>query len=193
MSHKKHPNHEMESAETIEVKAKMSTDLSEMEKVVTELQTALDEAQKKVDENWQTALRFRADIENVRRQADKDVANAQKYSLEKFANALLPILDSLERGVANIKPEDIKADERYKSLAEGMQLTLRMFLDTLSKFNIVMVDPLGEPFDPQWHEAMVMQPSADAAPGTVLTVIQRGYCLNDRLLRPARVIVAKEA
>lgn len=193
MSHKKHPNHETESAETIEANAKVNADLSEMEKVVTELQTALDDAQKKVDENWQTALRFRADIENVRRQADKDVANAQKYSLEKFANALLPILDSLEQGVANIKPEDMKADERYKSLAEGMQLTLRMFIDTLSKFNVAVVDPLGEPFDPQWHEAMVMQPSADAAPGTVLAVVQRGYRLNDRLLRPARVIVAKEA
>ena len=188
----KNHNHEEESKETLEANAKVNEDLSQMEKAVVELQESLDEAQKKVDENWQTALRFRADLENVRRQADRDVSNAQKYSLEKFATALLPILDSLEQGIANIKPEEAKGDERYKLLAEGMHLTLRMFTDTLSKFNIAVIDPLGEPFDPHWHEAMVMQPSKDAAPGTVLTVVQRGYRLNDRLLRPARVVVAKE-
>lgn len=186
-------NHdELESKETKEANEKVSSDLTEMEKAVTDLQQALDEAQKKVDENWQTALRFRADIENVRRQADRDVANAQKYSIEKFATALLPILDGFEQGLHNIKPELIKTDDRYKSLAEGMQLTLRMFTDMLNKFNVAVIDPLGEPFDPQWHEAMSMQPTPDKKPGTVLAVVQRGYRLHDRLLRPARVIVAKE-
>jgi len=195
----KHANHkeqelgeEQESENSAAANAKVSEDLQEMEKEVTELRDALNDAQKKVDENWQTALRFRADIDNVRRQAERDISNAHKFSLEKFANGLLPIIDSLESGISNIE-NDPKAmeDNKYKSICEGMQMTHKMFMDTLAKFNVAVIDPLGQPFDPQWHEAMTMQPDASVAPGTVLLVPQKGYRLNDRLLRPARVIVSK--
>jgi molecular chaperone GrpE len=181
-----------ESENSEAANAKVSADLAEMEKEVTELRDALNDAQKKVDENWQTALRFRADIDNVRRQAERDVANAHKFSLEKFANNLLPIIDSLESGIANIE-SDPKAleDSKYKSICDGMHMTQKMFMDTLARFNVAVIDPLGQPFDPQWHEAMTMQPDASVPPGTVLMVPQKGYRLHDRLLRPARVIVSK--
>jgi molecular chaperone GrpE len=183
-----------ESAERQKADEQVSQDLQQLEQTVIELQQALSQTESKVKENQDAALRFRADVDNVRRQADRDIANARKYSLEKFAVALLPILDSLEQGISTIeKDEASTSDPKYMSICEGMHMTFKMFTDMLVKFNMAVIDPLNEKFDPEWHEAIAMQPSNEAAAGTVLMVVQKGYRLNDRLLRPARVIVAKEA
>ncbi len=182
-----------ESKESMEAHAKLGEDLSDMEKAVVELQSELEVAQKKMEESHNTALRFRADLENLRRQAERDVSNAHKYSIEKFAGALLPILDSLEQGIATIeKDQSLNADDgKYHSLCEGMKMTFKLFTDMLHKFQIEIIDPKGEDFDPHWHEAISAQPSEDAKSGTVLAVVQKGYRIHERLLRPARVVVAK--
>lgn len=133
------------------------------------------------------ALRVAADMQNVRRRAEQDVEKAHKFALEKFANDLLPIVDSLERGL-ELSSED---EEALRPMREGMQLTLKLFLDTLARYQLLPVDPLGEPFNPELHQAMAMEESTHAEPGSVLKVFQRGYQLNGRLLRPAMVVVAK--
>lgn len=133
------------------------------------------------------ALRVAADMQNVRRRAEQDIEKAHKFALEKFANDLLPIVDSLERGLEL----SAGAEEALKPMREGMQLTLKLFLDTLERYQLVAVDPLGEPFNPELHQAMAMEESIHAEPGSVLKVFQRGYQLNGRLLRPAMVVVSK--
>lgn len=146
----------------------------------------LAEAEAKAAENWDRYLRAAAELENVRKRAARDVEHAHKYALENFGRELLQVKDSLELGIAAGESADAAA------LLEGSEATLKLLSATLERFDIVELDPVGEPFDPQLHEAMTMQPSAEAAPGSVLTVIQKGYELNGRLLRPARVIVAAE-
>ena len=139
-----------------------------------------------IDDNWDKYLRTAAELENVRKRAARDVENARKYALERFCTELLEVRDSLEMGLA--AADD--ADER--SLREGTEATFKQLTATMERFGVVEVDPEGEPFDPEHHEAMTMQPSTEVEPGSVLTVIQKGYLLNGRLLRPARVIVAAE-
>ena len=146
----------------------------------------LAELQAKVDENWDRYLRAAAEVENVRKRASRDVEHAHKFALESFSRELLAVKDSLEMGLAAGESADAA------SLLEGSSATLKLLTTTLERFGIAEVDPEGEPFDPELHEAMTVQPSADMEPGSVLTVIQKGYSLNDRLLRPARVIVAAE-
>lgn len=145
----------------------------------------LEELQRKADDNWDRYLRAAAEVENIRKRAARDVENAHKFALEGFGRELLGVRDSLEMGLA---VESADAD----SLREGSKATLKLLTTALERFGIVEVDPEGEPFDPELHEAMTMQPSAEVEPGSVLTVIQKGYTLNGRLLRPARVIVAAE-
>ena len=148
--------------------------------------SVLEELQAKADENWDRYLRAAAEVENVRKRAIRDVEHARKFALENFSRELLAVKDSLEMGIA--ASENATAE----SLLEGSEATLKLLAGTLERFGIIEIDPEGEPFDPELHEAMTMQPSADAEPGSVLTVIQKGYSLNERLLRPARVIVAAE-
>lgn len=148
--------------------------------------TAIAELQAKADDNWDRYLRAAAEIENVRKRATRDVERARKYALEGFGRELLAVKDSLEIGLEAAATADADA------LREGSEATLKLLAVTLERFGILEVDPEGEPFDPDLHEAISMQPSADAEPGSVTTVIQKGYTLNDRLLRPARVIVATE-
>ncbi len=150
------------------------------------LELRLEELQQKADENWDRYLRAAAEVENVRKRAARDVENARKFALESFGRELLAVKDSLEMGLAAAEAADAA------SLREGSEATLKLLTTTLERFGIVEVDPEGEPFDPELHEAMTMQPSAEVEPGSVLTVIQKGYTLNGRLLRPARVIVAAE-
>lgn len=147
----------------------------------------LDEARKRADANWDKFLRASAELENLRRRAERDVQNARKFALEKFASELVGVRDSLELGAAAASAED--AD--VASLREGSEMTLRLLTATLEKFGIREIDPEGEPFDPEYHEAMSVQESGESEPGSVLKVVQKGYTLNDRLLRPARVIVAR--
>jgi molecular chaperone GrpE len=136
-------------------------------------------------ENWEKAVRALAELDNVRRRSEREVQNAHRYSLEKFANGLLPVVDSLEQA---LQLADKSADA---AMHEGLSLTMKLFLDVLEKFDVKQIDPLGEPFNPEQHEAMSMQESPDAMPNSVLMVFQKGYKLNDRMIRPARVIVAK--
>ncbi len=126
-----------------------------------------------------------AETENIRKRAGRDVENAHKFALERFGKELLGVKDTLEMGLA---VEGASVD----SLLEGSNATLKLLASTLERFGIVEVDPAGEPFDPEFHEAISMQPSDDVEPGSVVAVVQKGYTLNGRLLRPAMVIVAAE-
>lgn len=131
-------------------------------------------------------LRTVAEMENVRRRAQRDVENAHKYAVEKLLSDLLPVVDSLE------KAEDAaKTTDNAESMAEGIGLSLKLFVGILEKAGVTLVDPLGEPFDPQLHEAMAMVPNPDAEPNSVMDVMQRGYTLNGRLVRAAKVVVVK--
>jgi len=146
---------------------------------------ALADAEARAAENWDKYLRAVAELDNYRKRAQRDLENAHKFALERFAREILAVSDSLELGIA------AGADASSGVLLDGMQATLKLLSQTLEQFGIAVVDPLGEPFDPEFHEAMTMQPSADMEPGSVLTVFQKGYTLNGRLLRPARVVVAR--
>ena len=132
-------------------------------------------------------LRAQADAQNARRRAEQEMEKARKYALERFASELLPVVDNLERALEAASGDD----EAIKPIAEGVELTLKSFQDVLRKFQVEPVDPVGEPFDPQRHQAMSLIDNPDAQPNTVLTVMQKGYTLNERLLRPAMVVVSK--
>ena len=153
-----------------------------------DLQALLTDARSKADEHWEQCLRLQAELENLRKRAERDLAQAHKFALEKFAAELLPVRDSLEMGVA--------AAEESASVAhlrEGSELTLKLLTSALEKFKIKEINPLNEKFNPEYHEAMSMQERADVPPNTVVTVVQKGYLLNDRLIRPAMVIVSRAA
>ena len=148
---------------------------------------ALGALQARADENWDRYVRAAAELENVRKRAARDVENAHKFALERFGKELLTVRDTLEMGLAAADGASIE------SLIEGKEATLKMLTTVLQQFGIEEVDPEGEPFDPELHEAISMQPSENVEPGSVVTVVQKGYTLNGRLLRPAMVIVAAEA
>ena len=151
-----------------------------------DLAEALSQAQKKAEENWELLLRTKAEMDNLRRRTQKDLENAHKFALEKFVNELIPIIDGMEMGLS--------VDEAtVDSMKEGMELTLNMMKSTFEKFEVVAIDPLNEKFDPELHQAMSMQPSAEHEPNTVIAVMQKGYTLNGRLVRPAMVMVSKAA
>lgn len=147
----------------------------------------LEDARAKADEHWNLYLRTQAELENLRRRAERDVQNAHKFGLEKFVNELLPVMDSMELGMAAANAEE----EAVAPLLEGMGLTLKMFHSVLEKMGVTAVNPQNEAFNPAFHQAMSMQETADAEPNTVLAVMQKGYVLNERLVRPAMVVVAK--
>jgi molecular chaperone GrpE len=147
---------------------------------IAELEQALAEARESV-------LRAQADAINAQRRAEKEVEKARKFALEGFSKEVLVVADNLERALSLVNPED----ETIKSIVEGIELTLKSFGDVLAKFNIEAVDPHGEPFDPQLHQAMSMVPNPEVDPNTVIAVMQKGYTLNGRLIRPAMVMVSK--
>ena len=151
-----------------------------------ELAAKLAEVEEKANKNWQLYVRAQAELENARKRAEKDIENAHKFGLEKFAMELLSVKDSLELGLG---AEDADAEK----LKEGTALTLKMLTQAMEKFSIETVDPVGKPFDPNLHQAMTIQESSEYPPSTVISVMQKGYLLNDRLLRPAMVIVTKSA
>lgn len=154
---------------------------------ILELETALKAAQEKAEENWDKLLRSVAELENVKRRAEKDISDAHRYALNRFIDDLIPIVDSLEQALLNCTE-----GASHEAMRNGIELTLKMFVNSLEKFGVKLLNPMGEPFDPNLHEAMMMQESKEAAPNTVLVVVQKGYRVHDRLIRPARVIVAKE-
>jgi molecular chaperone GrpE len=154
--------------------------------VTTEFAAALEEVAKYRD----IALRAEAEMENVRRRAVRDVEHAHKYGLEKLIQNLLPVIDSLEKGVESA--QQANADEgATKAIVEGMSLCLKMLGDVMVKEGLTAVDPSGEPFDPNLHQAMSMVENPDMEPNSVVAVMQKGYTLNDRLVRPAMVMVSK--
>ena len=148
--------------------------------------SAQDDTSEELTKVKDQLLRTVAEMENVRRRAQRDVENAHKFAVEKLLSDLLPVVDSLEKA-----EEAAKTTDNADSMAEGISLSLKLFVSTLERSGIAIVDPLGEPFDPQLHEAMAMVPNPDAEPNSVMDVMQRGYTLNGRLVRAAKVVVVK--
>jgi molecular chaperone GrpE len=173
-----------EEAPKVEVAADAAGEVAEPEEAA-EPEDELAAAQAKADENWERYVRALAEVENVRKRASRDVENAHKFALERFGKELLAVKDTLEMGLA-------VEGASVESLLEGSNATLKLLTSTLGRFGIEEVDPVGEPFDPELHEAISMQPADKVEPGSVATVVQKGYTLNGRLLRPAMVIVASE-
>ena len=148
------------------------------------LAAAIEEAQRARDD----LLRVQAEMQNLRRRTEQDIEKAHKYGQEKFSMELLAVMDNLER---SLEAASNSEDETIKAICEGVNLTLKGLTDTFAKFNIEQVDPLGEPFDPQLHQAMSIQENAEAEPNTVIAVMQKGYTLHGRVMRPAMVMVSK--
>jgi molecular chaperone GrpE len=146
---------------------------------------ALAVAEAKAQENWNSYTRAVAELENFRKRSEREVENARKYAIERFAQEVVTVGDALEAGIV------AGTQNPGKGWLEGAQATLRQLHAAFDKAGIKLIDPVGQPFDPNWHEAMVVQESREQPADTVLTVIQKGYTLNGRLLRPARVIVSK--
>lgn len=156
---------------------------------IQELETALAAAEAALVEQKDAALRASAEAENARRRASAEVDKARKYALERFAGELLPVVDNLERALQAADP----SNEAIKGVMEGIDITHKSFISTIEKFGMQVVDPQGEPFDPERHQAMSMQESSELAPNTVMAVMQKGYLLSGRLLRPAMVVVSRAA
>lgn len=147
----------------------------------------LNEAKAKADENWNQLLRSRAEMDNLRRRAERDVESAHRYALDKIAAELLPVRDGLELGLNAASTVGAETPK----IIEGMDLTLKMLRGLMEKFHITEVNPQNEKFNPALHQAMSAQDNAEVEPNTVLAVYQKGYLLNDRLLRPAMVVVSR--
>lgn len=157
-----------------------------------QLQQKIKELEGKAASNWDMLLRAKADEENLRKRSRLDIENAHKYAIEKFARSMLDIVDSLERGIELSNNEAIDNEAVViKSLKDGMELTLKLLLDNLDQFGIKMLNPKGEAFNPTQHEALAMQEQSDIPPNSVISVIQKGFVIHERILRPARVIVSK--
>lgn len=150
-----------------------------------QLEDQLTAAEQQAHENWDKATRALAELDNVRRRAERDVEKAHKFGVEKLIKELIPVLDSLDQAL------QLPADQAAEALHQGVELTHKLLLDTLQKVGVTEINPVDEAFDPQHHEAMSMQEAPDAKSGSVMMVIQKGYLLHDRVIRPARVIVAK--
>ncbi len=179
-----------QAEEQVEVQLDAATDnvSAELEKI-NELELSLAGALATVAEQKDSVVRAKAEVDNVRRRAAQDVEKARKFALEKFAGELLSTVDNLERATDNLDLED----EKQKSIGEGVNLTLQSLLAALDKFGVKVVDPKDQPFNPEFHQAMSMQEVEGVAPNTVIAVMQKGYELNGRLIRPAMVMVSKAA
>ena len=164
----------------------VSNEEIEQELLEQEQVSETEQLQQQVADANDNVLRIQAEMQNMRRRAERDVENAHKFALDKFSADLLPVVDNLERALSAINAED----ESQKAIAEGIELTLKSFLDVLVRFKIEAVDPAGEPFDANLHQAVSMVPNPDLEPNTVMDVFQKGYTLNGRLIRPAMVVVS---
>jgi len=174
----------VEAAEQHEAEQEQSPE-AEIAMLYAELETA----KQTIADQKDSVVRAAADVDNIRRRAAQDVEKAHKFALEKFANELLPVIDNLERAIEFSDKEN----ETLKPVLEGIDMTVKSFNDAVAKFGVEIVNPQGEQFNPEFHQAMSIQPSNDVSPNTVLAVMQKGYTLNGRLLRPAMVMVSKAA
>ncbi|TVK96039.1 nucleotide exchange factor GrpE [Shewanella algae] len=178
---------QVETTEGIAEEGGIIDELTQANFRIEELEQALSDAQATVEEQKDSVIRAAAEVDNIRRRAAQDVEKAHKFALEKFSNELLPVIDNMERALVGAD----KADEATKPLFEGVELTLKSFLSAVEKFGVKQIDPMGEAFNPEQHQAIGMQPSAEFPANTVMLVMQKGYQLNERLLRPAMVMVSK--
>jgi molecular chaperone GrpE len=153
-----------------------------------ELVAKLNEAEQKSNDYWERLLRMQAEADNASRRAERDVASAHKYALDKFVNELLPIVDALELCASSVPVDMQKAAQ---SVIDGVDMTLKMFYAAMEKFGVTQVNPVGEAFNPETQQAISMQEDPKVKPGMVISVLQKGYALNGRLVRPALVVVAK--
>ena len=177
---------------TTEDKLQPEADIDPSESTEDQEQQAVNEVeelQQKLSTLGEQLLREQAEMQNVRRRAQRDVESAHKFALEKFATELLSVVDNLERAIGAIDAED----ESQKAVAEGLELTLKTFMDVLLKHSVEPIDPEGQPFDADLHQAVSMVPNAEVEPNTVINVFQKGYTLNGRLIRPAMVVVSTSA
>ena len=175
---------QVEAAESAAVEGEI---VDESAARIAELEKALAASEAKFNEQQDSVLRARAEMENARRRAEAEVDKARKFALERFAGELLDVIDNLERAVMVADTEN----EAIKPMLEGVEMTLKSFVSTIEKFGMTPIDPQGEAFNPELHQAMSMQESTDFAPNTVMAVMQKGYELNGRLLRPAMVMVSR--
>jgi len=179
------PEAQLETAE--EVAAAEAADAGTEGDTEASLDDELSQLQEDLLTARDAALRAQADAQNVKRRAEQDVEKARKFALERFASDLLPVVDNLERALEAASGDD----EAIKPIAEGVELTLKSFIDVLGKNKVDVVDPQGEPFDPNLHQAITMIENKEVEPNTVTAVMQKGYSLNGRLIRPAMVMVSK--
>jgi molecular chaperone GrpE len=193
MSNEKQPQHEneqeLEQQEPVveEAADAEALDISEEQQRIVELERALAKAEATIFEQKDGVLRAKADMENARRRAEGEVVKARKFALEKFAGDLLPVADNLERALQLADTEN----ESLKPMIEGVDITLKSFLGTIEKNGLKVIDPQGEKFNPELHQAMSMQENAELPANTVMAVMQKGYEINGRLLRPAMVMVSR--
>lgn len=152
-----------------------------------DLNRLLEDARARADEHWEQLLRTRAELDNLRKRHERELENAHKYALDGFVRELVPVWESLEMGLSHAQDESPEVTR----LREGHELTLKMLQDVMRKFGVEQLNPVGEPFNPSFHQAMSMQPSADLPPNHVARVVQKGYLLNGRLVRPALVMVSQ--
>jgi molecular chaperone GrpE len=162
-------------------------ELDEQESKIAQLEAALLSSEAKIKEQQESVLRAKAEVENMRRRTEQEIDKARKYALGRFAEELLPVIDNLERAIQAFDAEN----ELVKPILEGVELTHKTFVDTIDKFGLKVINPEGETFNPDQHQAMSIQESPDHEPNTVMFVMQKGYELNGRVLRPAMVMVSK--
>ena len=173
-----------DSAEEAELEGEIQ---SPEQQRIAELEVALAASEAKFTEQKDSVMRAIADADNVRKRAEGEIDKARKFALERFAGELLPVADNLERAIQVADP----ANEAIKGVVEGVELTLKSFVNTIEKFGLKVIDPQGQPFNPEQHQAMGMQENAELPPNTVMAVMQKGYEINGRLLRPAMVMVTR--
>jgi len=173
-----------ESVEKIEDE---NIETTEQESPEDDLATQLETAQQSAKDNWDKVLRAQAEMENLKRRNAKDLENAHKFALDGFVKALLEVKDSLTMGLKTAKDDNASVD----SITEGLEMTDKVFLSTMEKFGVELLDPTGEAFNPEFHEAVTMIPMPDKESNSVLEVVQHGFTLNGRLVRPAMVVVVQ--
>lgn len=187
--HNQPEQEEVNVNEEVLEQAAQEGDTLSAEAEIAVLYAELEAAKATIADQKDSVVRAAAEVENIRRRAQQDVEKAHKFALEKFANELLPVIDNLERAIEFAD----KSNEAILPILEGVEMTAKSFADTVAKFGVEVINPQGESFNPEFHQAMSIQPSTEVAPNTVLAVMQKGYSLNGRLLRPAMVMVSKAA
>ncbi len=185
----------MATADTNNVNTEMNDSAAEVsenqaqDNVEQDVQSLLVEAQTQAAQHYDSLLRLQADMENLRRRTEREIDNAKKFALERIVNDLLPVLDSMEMGLQ----ASAQAANEQDTIRQGLEMTVKMFQDVMQRFSVEAVDPIGQKFNPQEHEAMTMQPSAEHEPNTVMFTVQKGYKLHGRVVRPARVVISAAA